>query len=243
MSPNTAGVLAGANFWGHLANTLITTVATLGGAYFVLQGNMVEQDATKLEIVFNRVLELEEQVATLQQSVIDLSEENYELKAENTNLTVRIGVMQSRLELGPESGTDYVFNLLESLDVPAWCKIWTGDPPHFEMAYINSWYEFRYDVRREKYIGATDFDIHPVQIAKAFNENDLNVYKDKGWADFTETVRNRNGELETRRFWKFYHRVEGGPELICGWEVPTEASYDHTHSMIPDTNVRTERSL
>jgi hypothetical protein len=200
-----------------MAGTVIVTMITVSAQ----QGaNDVEQS----RVLFDRISALEDRIDKLRDDVRQLSVENTELKAENTALTVKIGILQGQVDYGDGSNSETIFELLESLQVPAWCKAWVGkkpdSPAHFEMAYINSRYEVSYNVSKAFYIGSTDFDVHPVHIAQAFTENDLRTFSARGWLDFRESVRTPSGEAEERRFWKFYHKVKDGPELVCGWEVP-----------------------
>lgn len=206
---------------------LVTAAATTSGMYFQFRSHNAEMGAAEasaradqLSVIFRRITDLEVQVSSLQTRIVDLTAENVQLDVENTQLKVEIGLLRAQVDYGDGSQLDGIFKLLESLDVPAWCKVFVETPePHLEMGYINSNFEFTYGISKARYIGSTDFDVHPVEIAKAYNENDFYTYKARGWADFTESVILPDGTRAKRRFWKFYHKVKNGPELICGWEV------------------------
>jgi len=207
----------------ELTVAALTAAVAVVGTYFQFKGQIEEANTSQMSVIFSRIGELEAQVQALNEMNSAQTAELVSLEAENTRLTVKLGLLQAKLsQEGP--GVTAVFELLDDLKVPGWCKEWVGSDPdregHFVMAHINAAYEFTYNVTRDRYVGSTDFDVHPVRVAKAFNENDLRTYSTRGWIDFREPIITADGREEIRRFWKFYHDIEDGPELVCGWEVP-----------------------
>lgn len=204
---------------------VITAAITAGGLYWQFKGNQEQASADRMDIVFRRIGELEVKVAELNTDVIDLSVENTKLEVENAQLRVKVGLLQSQVNYGKGSHLDSIFDFIERMKVPAWCKVWVDEDPesgidsHFEMAYINTSYEYEYEVTKAKYIGATDFQVHPVKLAQAYLENDLRVFRERAWLDFTEAVMLPDGTTHKERFYKFYHNVEEGPELVCGLRI------------------------
>lgn len=206
-----------------VAGALLSAVVTLGGGFMEAKVSLNDAEMSRLTEVEARMDRLSEENKKLQDSNNVLFRENVEKNGEITRLRIKVSVLETKLASdGP--GVIAVYELLDDLDVPAWCKEWVGPSEdhqgHFKMAHINSAYEKTYGVTAAFYVGNTDFEVHPVKIAAAFNENDLRTFSVRGWIDFRERVQLPSGDVETRRFWNFYHRVLEGPEFVCGWEVP-----------------------
>ena len=153
---------------------------------------------------------------------------NSALVLENAALIVKNGVLQARVDYGPNiSERQAVYHLLDALEEPAWCKevIYdTGAPiepyvnPAFYMDHINTYYTLDYGQRVGYYEGKTDFEVQPPEIAKAFWENDFEVWESKRFRRYREDVEPLDGRT-VRLFWKFYHEVDNNEALICGWQV------------------------
>jgi cell division protein FtsB len=203
---------------------VITAAMTATGLYFQFKGEMATSNVAQNEVTFARIKDLEDRIDVMQRQINELTVTNIKLDNENTQLRVRVGLLTAQIDSGKDgTGVGIVYDLLDSLDVPAWCKKVVRDGAEnvvFVMDHLNPRYAFEYGVSYSLYYGKTDFDIFPKSIAAEFYENDMMVLADRDWTDFVELVITASGTKEPRRFWKFWHQVVNGPELVCGWEVP-----------------------
>jgi TolA-binding protein len=217
-------MLRGDGWAAHLVTAGVTAAVSLGGSYFAFKEQVTESNVVQNAVTFDRIRDLENRIDIMQRQINELTVRNIKLENDNTSLQIKLGLLVSQNNI--EGANVVVINdLLDSLDVPAWCKRveFTSEEdelPKFVMNHINPRYAFEYDISYSLYVGKTDFDIHEKSQASDYYTNDLKVYKEKSWTDFVEVVSTPSGNLEPRRFWKFYHRIEDGPELVCGWEVP-----------------------
>ena len=201
----------------------LTAAITSAGFYFQSKSDIASSNVDQNTVTFQRIRDLEDRIDIMQRQINELTIKNITLENENTQLRVRVGLLTTKIDSGAGAGVEIVHDLLDSLDVPAWCKKVVeqdNDQPNFVMDHINSRYAFEYGVSYSLYVGKTDFDIFPQSIATEFYTNDFSVWKNRDWTDFVELILTAEGKTEPRRFWKFWHDIEGGPELVCGWEVP-----------------------
>lgn len=102
-------------------------------------------------------------------------------KAQEKLFSAQMRILKLELELGSKYGEqEAVKDYLESLPYPAWIKKSEENPkdpdrPRIKMWYINTAYENFFKVKRDYYIGKTDFDVWPIAVAQAFYDNDLHV--------------------------------------------------------------------
>lgn len=120
------------------------------------------QDVDLVRVLYERVEDLEgryREVALANQS-----------QAENiTKLTIQLATKYE-----PDQA---VKEYIDNMPFPAWVKVTQGDTdsPELVMWYLNDEYEEAFGVTKEKYIGKTDFNIWPKDIALGFYERDLAV--------------------------------------------------------------------
>lgn len=185
---------------------IITGCLSFGASYLTFRGDVATSRPDELAVVY-------QEMGKLRAEIRDLHDELQAVQAENGLLRIQL---QDKWDNSPRS---ILWDYMEALDTPAWCKEWDlEDESRFRMVYINHSYEIFYDVTKERYIGASDFDVHPVQIAAAFKENDLRAYKRKGFVRFTEAIELK-GSRQFLEFWKFYLELPDNGELICGIQV------------------------
>lgn len=201
----------------------LTAFLTTAGAYYQFAGTKATADAANLQIIYERISNLEAQVANQQAIIKDLAVNNALLQSENDMLTVRLRVVESAKGTGAVPRVEAVYSLLESLDTPAWCKTHyeQEDGSHlFVMSYVNSWLEFEYNISRERFVGKTDFDLFDYALAEEYVQGDVKTFENKSWETFiAPRPPFGDGAGVPHAFWKFYHNIKNGPELVCGWEV------------------------
>lgn len=203
------------NFLGHLLNSVLTTVGVLGVAFltgiFNNQTAQVSREPDYVEQLQNRIASLESALQRTQTEVLSLS-------IKNADLTRLLGGSVEDIQL------DGVFTYIDALERPAWCKQIErvpGEKPVFRMRYLNYAYELAYGVSVQKYIGGTDYDNHPKEVADQYYENDMVTYRSKDYEEFIEPIsaEEPNAKVYRRQFAKFYVPMPTGPELICGLQI------------------------
>jgi PAS domain-containing protein len=182
---------------------LITGCITLAGSFFAFRGDMTTARYERME--------------KLEADVTRLTAENVALQVEQALISAQ---QRYGHDIQPER---VIFEFLEDFQVAAWCKRVERDAENvaFRMAYINSHYEQLFGVTKHRYIGITDFDVYPYELAERYHIHDLNVLDTKAWEIFSEPVM-VDGERQQMRFVKMYHQTKNNnmSELICGWQVP-----------------------
>lgn len=118
--------------------------------------------------------------------------------------------------------------ILDSLESPAWYKIKVDDEDgiKFIMCYVNPAYETFFNVKKSEYIGKTDFNIWPQEIAEKFYDNDLMTYDSKTSIEFMESVTNINtGKTKDMLFKKSYFS-DGLDEGVFGIMIDNKFDID-----------------
>lgn len=197
---------------------LLSNAVMLLIAYFGFIADKQQDNTDQLQTAYSRIEVLENRVDGLQKQRSDF-------QVENARLSFQVGLLKSQIANGGAAPSDIIFDFIDSLGVPGWCKIVEDAPSsqdgvRFVMAHINARYEIEYNITSERYVGLTDFDIGLSDaVANNWYLNDLQVYKYRRFTDFTELVELEDGPSR-RRFWKLYHSPEGiDTEFLCGWEI------------------------
>jgi len=95
---------------------------------------------------------------------------------------------------------------IDSFPLPMWIKEYNPDRNEFRMLMINRAYEQRFNVSRDRYVGLTDFQLWPEEIAAEYFRHDLKVYEEKNTMKKDETVL-MDGKKMQSRIWKFSVRL------------------------------------
>ena len=182
---------------------VLTALLGAAGSYFTLKGTQITGSAAQLEVTYNRIENLETRNATLSQSIRQLNTE--------------LALLTARYEMQymPRAA---LFSYLEAIDAPAWLKAYDKEKKMFYMLYINRAYENYYKVTKARYLGSTDFDVQPKEIAEGFFKHDMEVYKERGFKRVDEKVFHK-GELLTLDLWKFYLKLPDDTEVVAGIQV------------------------
>jgi len=192
---------------------LVTGLCVLGGQYFLAR----EQGESAYDRA--RIAEIEAlylQVAKMRAVQQEQSARIVALETENALLKLRL---DKEFAVSPRG---VLQSFLNSIDSPAWCKqaVRSDDEPvQFLMWTVNDSYEDYYDVSPERYIGLTDYDIHPPAVAETYYKNDVDVLVKRKFVLFTELVPLPGGGRGPRDFWKFWYLLPDGTELVCGMQL------------------------
>jgi PAS domain S-box-containing protein len=93
----------------------------------------------------------------------------------------------------------------------AWVKDAEG-----RYVYLNRAYEQRFGVTLDTWRGKTDFELWPADIAQAFRDHDLVVWREGQARQVTEQVRTADGALSWWLYSKFLITAAGGERYIAG---------------------------
>ena len=133
---------------------VVTAMATILGSYFVFAGSAKQSDVDMVETLATQYKELQKTLFEQQSELISL-----------------------RIELSRRyEASNVLKGYLDPMPNPAWIKVVRdadSATPTFVLWHINSAYEGFFGVTKALYVGRTDFDIWPNDIALAFYENDL----------------------------------------------------------------------
>jgi PAS domain-containing protein len=211
---------------------IITAVAAVSGSYFAFKGANSTAEASQLTIF------IESQIKVNQ----DLMTEIKTLKTENSNLQLRLFKTQMEmLELEARlratvSKTEVLQSYLEAMPVPSWIKIPREDGS-FEMAFMNEQYTAAYGTTKKEYVGNTDFDIHPQELATLYQASDTEVAVTGKDIRFTDVVF-VDGVLKKVEVVKFQIKLPSGVYGIGGMVI---GHYDDTDVTIPSKNPKFSR--
>lgn len=104
---------------------------------------------------------------------------------------------------------EYMMAFVESMPIPCWIKDTYG-----VMRFLNNAYEKIYDVRKDNYIGKTDDQVWPPEIAEAFKKRDDEVYEGKVVKYTVEKVPNRAGFRQYDHLNVIKFPLYKGPEVV-----------------------------
>lgn len=169
----------------------------------------------------SRISELEDQRDELAQDKVEMAERHAE---ETTALQAIIYEQRLRQATAKTRPLESMYSLLEAIQKPAWVKVYNPDNSEFRMLYINSDYERQYDRTRALYLGKTDFEVYPKDIADVYYRHDMQVIQTKSWNEFIETGRDVYRKQGQFVFWKFFVDLPDGREVVVGIQIrPAEA--------------------
>ncbi len=110
---------------------------------------------------------------------------------------------------------------IEFMDSPYWIKEVVDDK--FVMRYVNKSYERKYLHKYKKtaidYIGKTDFEFWPKDIANDYHENDMKCYSEKSEIVFRENVYDGEKRVERIFFKKYICDPQSNKEYIVGFTI------------------------
>jgi len=176
---NTVNVTA---LIGHAANSIVTLVA----AFFLFSGTQGGNNASMLESAFNQINKQEVTMTNM--------------RAELIKTQIRVIDLESKLRENVNR-KELLQGYINSLPFPAWIKKRREDGM-FEMVMINEAYTAEYKKTPTQYIGKTDYEVHPHDLAVQYEINDLQVATSGGYIRTIEDVK-VNGKRITVDIFKF----------------------------------------
>lgn len=165
--------------------------------------------------------QLWDRVKVLEQEVDELETLNRNLTLEDINNRETLALLKIEVEkLSDVDPSKTISDFLDSIPSPAWCKTWDAVDQVFVMESINDVFEYVYRITKENYEGKTDFDIHPIELAQEYFNNDFEIWSNKSRKRYTETTFNLiTGEPIQISSFKFYHQSAIGKSYVCGIQI------------------------
>lgn len=204
--------------WHEIVGGLVVSAVLFFGGQWLANSQASKQAAPEiLETITIRLSEVERELKETRGMLRIAESRIMSLTLANAELTNALGGNLQEVQM------QGMFSYIDSLKRPAWCKQIEHSPPEkpvFRMKYLNVEYEIAYGVSVAKYIGGTDFDNHPQEIAEAYYENDMRSYRSKDYREFIEPISSdENPKVYRRQFAKFYVNMPSGVEMICGLQI------------------------
>jgi hypothetical protein len=167
--------------------------------------------------------------ASMNERLTEVERVNRELQATNTALRIELASVTASLD-ETISFEDLVCSILNSQPGLNWVKAANMTPDgsvEFRMVCMDAEYRARFEVSPFEYVGETDFEYWPEDVARGFYENDMEVYTTRKPLMVREYWVSPDGRPAHGTLTKFYHRFRtGNPqtdiELIIG-HLPVEA--------------------
>lgn len=116
-----------------------------------------ERDARNMEVLYERVSDLESKYMEVQALNQEQSEKISDLKSELASKFVTQEVA--------------IKDFMDNAPFPAWAKLVKEGMP--EMWHINPYYEMDFKISKEFYVGKNDFEVWPRSIAQGYYEKDV----------------------------------------------------------------------
>lgn len=199
-----------------LITNLTTLIGTIATAYLLFaSSNQTTRSQSQNAFNTNLLTRVQQQDAKIEK----LETETSKLKAQLMESNLKNIELMSKLSKEVNANA-ILFNYLDSNPLPAWIK-----DSNLKMYAINRAYEQTYCKYRNAYIGKTDYDVWPENIAKQFIENDKIVQKSQGYVMFKEKIDNYDcisGELLGKvqlTIWKFAVQLPDGTRGVGGITV------------------------
>lgn len=199
--------------------TLIAAITTMLVGFLAFSADYISslrsKDTEMISVLYERVGSLE----TMYTEVLS---QNQSQVQEITKLNIQLAAKY----LPDEALKEY----LDNMPLPAWVKIVReeGGRPQFVMWYLNKEYEESFGIKKDLYIGKTDFDIWPKEIALGFYENDLSV--------FESLV--SSCEMEEIKYTPLGPRMEGPTDIakVCKWVTKIRGERAIAGQLLPTTS-------
>ena len=207
---------------GNVAQILITNVITLigslGAAWFVFQGSAGNSEASKYEATLTA---LNVQLAQAQEHIKSQRDELNQYRALQIAHGLRVIELESKLAEKTDRET-IIKEFLNHFPFPIWMKAQREDG-FFEMVFLNDAYTVTFGKTKTEYVGRTDFEVWPKDVAQKFHDNDNEVARSGRPTRTIERVPTDTG-LEDLEVWKFtvptldYRTKIGGVAIKYNYE-------------------------
>lgn len=215
--------------WGSVVfAAIISAAGTFTASYLTF---VSQSDANSLA----RLDQAEKTISQLQKDYFDyrqaLTLENNVLRIESdkirkANILLNLELLDLKIKLKKEyNRKELLQSFLDSLPFPAWIKTKREEDGLFVMSMINDQYVMKYNIAKSKYEGATDYDLHPIDIAAAFEKADNEVLLQSNTVTTKEYVM-IDGVKTPIVVWKFI--VRDDQEVVGIGGVSLDASHSAT---------------
>lgn len=207
-----AGIIAGAIVAGFFG-----LKESEGNNQTIQMQLLIEQTAknySELRIEFNNLKRLVEKKDLF---INELTQNNLALQIELTNKNIELSILQSE-NSKIINDIDIAQKLVDSLKFPAWVKEYNPKDLSFTMVAMNEIYTVVYGKTKKEYIGFTDYDIYPKEIADHYRTRDLQALNNNN-AVFVKEKTLKNGEFFTETSVKFKIQFSTDKVFIGGFII------------------------
>ncbi len=193
--------------------SVVTAITTISASYFMFAGNVKQADA-------DLVAALYDQVQQLQVQITERDKEMFGLQSQITGLRIQLSKKYEASEI--------LRGYLDAMPHPAWIKIANkhNDEVEFVMWHINAQYEDYFDVSAGRYVGRTDYQVWPHQVADQFYKNDRLVLS----------------RMDDHCMYERFPHYPTDPEqdsaggYVCKWVLTVDGQIAIAGQLIPDKN-------
>ena len=208
-----------------ILTSIITSLSVVAGAWFSFQGNVEgaseTANASRLETAFKRIEYLEtkmrQQQAASNSKIIELTTQVFRLQ----------GQLDKELNI-----EDMFIKFMDGLPFEAWLKTVDaeGDDLVFRGHTVNTAYEYKHGISKNRYKGSTDRSLWGKKIAEEFRKNDLVAYNSKGsiitYEHYPEKPSDRYDEKKYRKrlVMKMYIELVEGQPMVFGMTLEVDDS-------------------
>jgi hypothetical protein len=192
---------------------MLNIAVTLTIAYFAFSGTKDTNDASILESAFARMQAQDLLIGDLRDGLMMQQEQ---LQAAN----VRILELEALVRVNLSAGNQVIQETINTLPIPYWIKQ-KQDDNTFVMFMMNDAYTSQFNVMRGDYIGKSDTDLHPPELAERYRLNDM-VVINSGRSLRTKEEVLVNGELVPIQVFKFPVNIQGCQQCVGGIAITYE---------------------
>jgi PAS domain-containing protein len=197
--------------FGHVVNSGVTLIA----AFFIFTGTQGTNEAAMLETAFKQIREQNASYEILKVRQ-DQAETEFRNKLEEANKKIAKLELQLNQNLLPSLETIQAY--INAQATPTWIKRFRPDGK-LEMLMINEAYTVEFGKTPTDYVGKTDFDLYPQEVAEQYEANDLTVHLSGRSFRTTEKLRQRDGTFVDGIVIKFPIKLSDGTAGIGGLAV------------------------
>lgn len=201
-------------------NLWIPIIVAVLGWLMVSFGNSGDQEKLYIEtnvllskqlaeqrIAFNE--QMESQSIRFEKIISKLTKDNIELKLQLVQVSAELNINMNKTELYQ--------NVLNTLPFPAWIKRMDADG-QFRMVMINEQFTSQYGITPSEYVGRTDFQVHPKELATKYFEADRKVLSSgKGFTEYEVSI--QGGEEVQTLVYRFIFNLPNNIDGVAGVAV------------------------
>jgi hypothetical protein len=184
-----------------LTSLFLSNIASVLCAWFLFVGTIDSNKADLLETAFEQIERQSKEIVQLRELLVES-----QVKLISLEQQLRIGGTKSEI----------IGQYLDSMPFPAWIKVYEEDKKAFVMYYINDALTIEFGIRKVDYIGKTDYELYPTELANMYSLSDHKVFESGTYTKTTEVGIIADGSRQAYTTYKFPVRINGDRKAIGG---------------------------